>query len=461
MSKQEIQKMLQHTEQDVVYAFITTYAESNAEFYKQLKANLLPEREDDLNKAEYQTKAENCFNFEDGGRGWRSQRYDFYQAAYNAASALDRMLSDADYLIEQRKYAPAVGIIMSVAEVIPRNYESVDDSSGSLAQTFNMATETIITLLHSEQVSKRLKEEIYEWAKQEMNDSIYSDYGFDSLTNVYEAAYEELGETDEVLANLDRQIEEASNYRKEGIVLRKIQFMQARNLDTHSFIGQYLDMNAVREIRFDQLMKSELYNEALALAQKGVECTNTQDHFLGITTDWEKSILDIYIKQGDVKNILSQAKKLLYKRHYNKDEYYQIIKKHINPNDWTDTLERILHSFEDSSYFDSFAANVMVEHQMWERLLAYCKKGYDVATTIEQYEQYLKPYFEKEILDIYREYVEKEALIARSSAYDRVARMLKHMKTFDGGTDVVNHLVQEYRNTYKRRKSMMAVLKGL
>lgn len=459
MNKQEIQKMLQHAEQHTVYSFISVYAESHVEFCKQLKMALMPERgENDLNKEAYQAKADSFFDF--GGGGWRSRRYDFYQAAYDAASGLDNMLSDADYFIEQGEYAPAAGIAMSVAEAIPRNYENVDDSSGTLGDTFNMATECIITILHSEQVAKRLKEEIYEWAKREMNNSVYSDYGFDSLADVYKAACEELGETDEVLADLDRQIKEANDYQKESVVLRKIRFMQSRNLDTSAFIEKYLEMNAVRKIRFDQMMEVGLYNEALVLARRGIEIAS-KDNYRGTLNNWEKSILEIYLNQGDVVNILSQAEKLLCKSHYDNDEYYQIVKKYTNPNDWTNTLERILHSFENSSYFNSFAANVMVEQQMWERLLAYCKKGNTIAVTIEQYERYLKPHFEKEILDIYYNYVEKQALITHSSAYDCVARMLRRMRTFIGGNEVVDQLLQEYRNTYKRRKNMMAALKDV
>jgi hypothetical protein len=460
MNKQEIQKILQHAEQESVYSFISAYAESNAEFCKHLKAALMPGG-DDLNKEAYQAKAESCFDFEGGGRGWRRRgHYDFYQAAYDAASGLDSMLSDADYLIEQGEYAPAAGIAMSVAEVIPSNYENVDDSSGSLGQTFNMATECIITILRGEQIPKRLKEEIYEWVKQEMDNPVYSDYGCDSLGDVYDAACEELGETDEVLADLDRQIEEANDYQKGTIVLRKIRFMQSRNVDTHAFIEKYLEMNAVRKIRFTQLMESGLYDKALVLARKGIEIANTQNH-PGTVSDWEESILEIYLKQGHVKNILLQAEKLLCKSYYGNDKYYQIVKKYTNPNDWTDTLERILGSFENSSRFSSFAANAMAEHQMWKRLFTHCKKGNIIATTIEQYEPYLKPHFEKEILDIYHEYVEEQALITHSSAYDCVAYMLKRMRTFDGGNVVVNQLLQEYRNTYKRRRNMMAALKDV
>ncbi|MDR1161088.1 MAG: hypothetical protein LBK45_01995 [Tannerellaceae bacterium] len=456
MNRQEILKMLQYAEQEAVYSFISAYAESNAEFCKQLKAAIMPGKGDDLDREASRARAESCFDFE-RGRGWRGGHYDFYQAAYDAASELDAMLSDADYLIEQGEYAPAAGIAMSVAEVIPRNYDNVDDSSGSLGQTFDMATECIVAILHGKQIPKKLKEEIYEWVRQEMGNSLYSDYCCDSLNDVYDAACEELGETEDVLADLDRQIEEASDYQKKTIVLRKIKFMQSRDLDTHAFIEKYLEMNAVRKIRFAQLMESGLYDEALALARKGIEIANVQNH-PGIVSDWEESMLEIYLKQGDVKNILLLAEKILYESYYESDKYYQIVKTHTNPTDWTDTVERILASFENSTHFSSFAANVMVEHQMWKRLFTHCKKGDTIAVAIEQYEPHLKPYFEKEILAIYHEYVETQALVANSSAYDCVAQMLKRMRTFDGGNVVVNQLLQKYRDTYKRRRNMMAAL---
>lgn len=459
MNKQEIQKLLQHAEQEAVYSFILTYAKSNAEFCKQLKTALMPKGGDSIHKEAYLAKAENCFDFE-GGQGWQSRHYNFYQAAYDAAAGLDSMLSDADYLIEQRKYGSAASILMSVIEVIPPNYGCVDDSSGTLGNTFNMATDSLVDMIYDEQVPERLKKDIYEWIKQEMNNSVYSDYGFDSLIDVYEAACEELGETDEILADLDKQIEAAKDYQKEYVVLRKIRFMQSRNLDTNACIDKYLEIDAIRKMRFDQLMESQSYDDALVLARKGIEIANTENHS-GTVTKWENSILKIYLKQGDVKKILLLAEKLLSENRFDQSEYYQILKEYTNPGDWTATLERILGIFEKSSYFSSFAAKVMIEHQMWKRLFTYCKKRSDIATRIEEYESYLKPHFEKEILNIYHAYVEKQALITDSSAYDRVARMLKRMRTFNGGDTLVNQLLQEYRSTYKRRKNMMAALQNV
>ena len=123
----------------------------------------MPDSGDDIDMNMYIAKAESCFDFRRGGRN--SWYFDNYQAAFDAASELDKMLSDADYFIEQGEYAQAAGIAMSVIEVIPRNYEEVDDSNGSLGGTFSMATDSMITILHCDQVSKKTKEKIFEWGK--------------------------------------------------------------------------------------------------------------------------------------------------------------------------------------------------------------------------------------------------------------------------------------------------------
>jgi hypothetical protein len=80
---------------------------------------------------------------------------------------------------------------------------------------------------------------------------------------------------------------------------------------------------------------------------------------------------------------------------------------------------------------------------------------------MEKYENDLKPYFEKDILDFYREYVEKQALLTDQGAYLEVVRILKHIKTFSGGNELVNQLLEKYRTTYKRRKNMMIALNGV
>ena len=93
------------------------------------------------------------------------------------------------------------------------------------------------------------------------NDSVYSDYGFDEMVTIYEFCCEQLGDTDEVLADIDRQIKEAGQYGISKAVLRKIRFMQLRNLDVQDVIQTHIDLDEVRGIRFEQLKSNmDKYN---------------------------------------------------------------------------------------------------------------------------------------------------------------------------------------------------------
>jgi len=286
-------------------------------------------------------------------------------------------------------------------------------------------------------------------------------YGFDEIQTLYETCCEQLGDPNEVLADIDRQIKEAKDeYRKKEAVLRKIRFMQSRNMDAQDVIQKYIDLNDIRKIRFEQLMNDKEYDEALLVAKQGIEIAQQQNS-QGTAIKWQKAKFDIYLLQGDTANLLPLAEYMFQHAgwSYDKDEFYSVLKKYTPVANWPDTMERLLAKAENARNFDDFVAYIMHEHQLWPRLFAYCQKGN--IRDLEKYEKDLKPHFEKEILELYRNYAEKQALITDQYAYQEVARMLKQMRTFTSGNELVNQLLEKYRATYKRRRNMMEALKGV
>ena len=459
MIKQEILELLKHTDPEAIFSFVAEHAVEDKRFYEKIKEALLPKNNENICDINYYREgAEECFNV-DNTYG-RRRSYDYYEAAYRAASGLNKILSDTAFLVQQGKYANAAGMAMSVVEVIPRNYENVDDSNGELGSTFNTAIKLLCDVINNTAVAVSIKREIYNWSKEEANDSVYSDYGFDEIHTIYELCCEQLGDTDEVLADIDRQIRKANEYRKSEAVLRKIRFMQSRNIDIQDVIKTHLDLNEVRKIRFMQLTEAGEYDEALRIAEQGIEIAQQQAH-PGTATDWKKSMFDIYLAQNDTVNLLPMAEYLFLNCgwSYKKDDFYAALKKYTPAVDWNATMERLLTSAENNRNFDSLTARIMQEHQLWQRLFVYCKKG--SIAGMEKYENDLKIPFEKEILEYYLNYVEKQALITDWRAYEEVARILKRMRTFTDGNALVNQLLEKYRTIYKRRKNMMAALKDV
>ncbi len=370
------------------------------------------------------------------------------------------MLNDASFFITQEKFADAAAIGMAVVEVIPNNYENVDDSSGDLGGNFEEAVELLCSIVKNDTVNAAIKRQIYDWSKEQVNDQVYFDYGCDDIQVIFETCCQEHDDVNEVLADLDRQINVAADaYSKSQAVQLKIRFMQSKDLNVQETIDQYIDIDAVRRIRFEQLKNAGQYDEALDVANKGIEIAMIQGHD-GTVDGWEKSKLVIYLIQEDVKNILSQAAFLFRSAGYSssKDEYYNILKKYTPAEKWDDTIESLIAPIEQA-HFDNTVATIMKDHQLWPRLFAFCKKG--GISSIVEYEKSLKPYYEKEILQLYLDHTEEQALIAEYRSYHEVARFLRRMRKFSGGNELVEQLLAKYRMLYKRRKIMMAELKGV
>jgi hypothetical protein len=269
----------------------------------------------------------------------------------------------------------------------------------------------------------------------------------------------QLGDTDETIADIDRKINEAkTDYQKDKAVLRTIRFMLSRNLDANDIIQAHLDVYEVRKILFNQLKDAQKYDEALLIAEQGAEIAKQRGHSSIV---WQKDMFDIYLIQGDTANLLPMAEYLFLHAGYNykRDEFYKVLQEFTPATDWQDTIERLLTAIEKVQSFDSAAAQIMCEHQLWERLFAYCKRG--GISNMEYYENDLKPHYEKVLLAYYLEYAEKQALLTDWRAYAEVARILKRMRTFACGNDLVNQLLIKYRSTYKRRKNMITALNGV
>lgn len=448
--------MLQHIKPEELYPFIASYAAENEVFCQKLKGTFFSGNNDIIDLASCRLKAKGCFKFSEEIGGRYKKHDDYYQSANDAAFLLDQLLSDADYFLKHEEYGSAAGLVMAVAEIIPFGYEYVDDSSGNLAQTFHSATEIIIALLRNKQVARRVKESIYEWAKEEAKKPEYANYGFENIDEICDAGTDELGETDDVLTEIDQRLETAQDYEKEDIILRKIRFMQSRDLDIEDLVQKYIHMNAVRQIAFEQLMEQGEYDKALILAQKGLQ-EMKEANFFSREFDWNEAILDCFLKQGNLKKVLSHTEKIIIQRRgWKFEKYYQTLKAYTNPEEWSATIERILTAFEEYPFFDHSIAEIMVEHQLWKRLLEYCKKGSSFITnSLEKYEAYLKPHFEKELLDIYIAQIEEAA---PGQNYHQVAHILRHIRTFKGGDEIVDQKLQEFRQTYKRRRKMMTIL---
>ena len=264
----------------------------------------------------------------------------------------------------------------------------------------------------------------------------------------------------ENLKSLNQKIEgTAESYYKESYIIQKIEILQKlqRTSEVIQTIEQHIEYVGVRRIRLKQLLDAGQYPEAIKLIQDGIKVAEKLEH-MGTIIDWKNDLLSIYLLQKDNAKILKSAEELLYNGRSH-EKYYEILKAHTKQDDWEETINRVLANLNSGKSmwgFNTFRAKLLMEYQRWEELFAQCRNG--GVSYLEEYERYFRPQFDSKLYAIYLNFAQKQATITDQKAYENVGRMLKNLKTFEGGKEKANELISEYRVTYKRRKNMMKVL---
>ena len=213
MTRQEILELLQQAGQETVFSFVADYAADDTHFCEKLKKALQLDEDEDLefDMDYYREMAEDCFDFGYDFGHRRSYDYDFRVAASRAAIDLNEILKEADSYVQRRGFSGAAGRAMAVIEAIPLNSDNVDDYDGDLSETFQRALTLLCDTLNNTSVADALKKEIYDWCKGEVTKGGYLDYGHNGIQPIYDLCCQILGNTEEVLADLDRQINESTD----------------------------------------------------------------------------------------------------------------------------------------------------------------------------------------------------------------------------------------------------------
>lgn len=188
----------------------------------------------------------------------------------------------------------------------------------------------------------------------------------------------------------------------------------------------------VRLVKCVHLKNEKRYEEAIRLLEEGVGLA-VQKEERGTANRFRQELLSLYKVQKNKEKLL-EINKVLFSEGVDQIVCYAAIKKLTPPMAWPATLTWVLDQLTKRGTYGSqdLQASILVEHAMWEAVLAY-----------------------------YHLYVQQQATLSDKGAYWRVANTLNWMIAFDGGPALVGELVVHYRKTYARRPCMMQALNGV
>jgi len=144
-------------------------------------------------------------------------------------------------------------------------------------------------------------------------------------------------------------------------------------------------------------------------------------------------------------------------------KYYRELKATYDIEKWTEKCEQIINKIRKPEMRGGHdAANtiagIFIEEHYYDRLLTLLKLNASRIVFVDKYANNLQDKFSKEILELYENSINEYAKDTGRGIYNDIARYLKKMQKIKDGQPLVNKMIAGFRDKYRVRKAMIAVL---
>jgi hypothetical protein len=372
--------ILKHCAITDLHQFIIDYANKDRQFRKALDARFNPVKVSAGDKKVYAVAVRLGFNshpLKTGNRYHQWEDYGFH--AEYVREELQILLDKATYFIQHKNIAEAILICQSLIETIPDEWDGGFDEDGDVQVIYDAAIDKLQAMLDGNLLPFSQKEALFDWYSEEHKKSKHEYVGLNNdlkvLENYFTDTTEMLGKN---LANMEERINNANaDYERENAAMSKIHLLQNAGLEKEAerAITQYIHFKKVRKLRLEKLIKENQYADAIKLIQEGINIA-VEEKQPGTVFNWKEELLKIFEEQNDLEKILSTAEELFADGWRDSRKYYEEIKKYTPESEWPATLERLLTKMDNGYFgFNTLKAEMLIEHKMWERLLALCQKA--------------------------------------------------------------------------------------
>ena len=167
--------------------------------------------------------------------------------------------------------------------------------------------------------------------------------------------------------------------------------------------------------------------------------------------DYDNQLKELYLKVNDKSNYKRQLEEVLFNGLPDINDYIEYSKLSDN---WLVEREEFFSKIDDH-YFLNECYN---QEGLYDRLVLNLRDEYD----LHDYKSVLKDEYPQELLDAYLRVVKN--LVSKSGTrkhYRNIAGLLKEMKSIEGGSGLVDDLVDDWKIRYKRRTAMLEELRVL
>ena len=449
---QQIKQLLKTISHKELMAFVEENSKKDRRFRSQFIASFghLIENQ---SKGFYQKQIHSILQSAAGRDGWigmSDMRYVF--------NTTQVFVENATNFLASNQFKSVFAISTALLEEMTEAFQYGDDSNGDLGYFIDAATELLSELTQME-TPETLRNEIFEYCISSFQQNIFKGWDWHlEMLNLASNLIKEEADADIILSCLDTV---SSEYEIEYAQVFKLELLRRFKEDeVEKYINQHLSNHLIRKNEIELAFEKEDFKRVIKLSKDGIKIN--ENNKPGLIKVWYNWLLKVAQAQKNTSNIIVYARILLIDNFYPEQDYYQILKDHIETEDWHSFLEEIIEEITPKTAwtYTDLIREIYIKEAWWDRLFLLLKQNTSLSN-IEQNEPYLAKDFSPELINLYSESITEyiEENVGRKY-YKTACRYLRRMKKL-GGNDQVEDLVKFFQKQYPRRKALIEELNNV
>lgn len=457
-AQEQLAEILKQTGNKELTSFLSQYADKHPDFYQALISNLHLKKKASPT-VDYVKEIQKCFNVRSS-----YNKYDYFNEGRGISSNLDTYIEKAKSLIKLSCEEEALTILLHIVKKIGDDYEEFDDYNGDLACVCQEASEIIAIMIKSG-LPDNLLEIMVDELSQMIKNSNYDNYDLADLNQILYSISLKTSDFEKGIAIIDETLKaEPDSFRTSSLVKSKIELLgqAGEKEEVENVISFYLYLPEIRKIRLKELISQKQYERAISTIDEGIILAEEKNH-PGTVSDWKDEKLSVYQLIKNKEKVIDLAEDLFVNGRGSM-KYYHILKTVIPTEKWASYLDDFLLKSGKQKMcgiIGHVLAQIYIAEKYWDRLMDYVEKNIQLGkySSLSEYESYLKPLYPERMLAFYSSQITNYA--AKNMGRDHyryVADVLKIMKKYPGGNEMVDTLLAHFKSAYSNRRAMMEEL---
>ena len=383
--------------------------------------------------------------------GDKKYGYIDYESAFQYDHVMLEFINEAEKLIEEENYDTAFTIVSVLLLSIPET--EIDDSNGSTGMIAEECIDMIFDILDNIDPSSELLKDILNLVINEVQTANLYNYGID-LKKILQYFIEEQLYLDEIEKSLELALEKSKDksyfYSRKDYIDYLIQIYKFKEHEEKiiPLLEKHSDDESVCIMYIDELIKNDRLEDAIKILKNSLN----EDKYK--SNKYASKLSEIYKENKMNQEYKNMLYDIFYKySNYNFNTYLEI-KKLYSTDDWNNEKQKIIDNLKKNRFTDRILNQIYIEEKMYDDL--FLNVCHDNMEYIEQFEKYLLPKYNKELLDIYKNDCLDAAHRSKDRpSYKKAAIKVNHLIHMDNSLETAKSILRKINEQYFRNRPAM------